>query len=56
MTEKGKASIDLKKTKHDLLTELTIGGLKSDEARNFLTRIPTVDQLIAPTAREALTT
>lgn len=36
----------LEQVENELLTELTIGGLESDEARAFLARIPTVGELV----------
>ena len=48
--ERGDATLNLATIKNEMLTDLTLGAVVSDEGRNFLDRIPKIETLLIPEA------
>jgi hypothetical protein len=54
-SHKGRLSTDLQREELDLLKQLSIGQLKSSDAKSFVESIPTVDKLLPKPDIKALT-
>lgn len=53
-TQRGAAELQLDRNEQDLVKELSVGALETEEAKTFLAKIPTLDQLLpAPEAVHA---
>lgn len=54
LSEHGVASLDLRRLQLNIEEDLALGTLQSQEARDFLSKIPTADKLLPPSAAVAI--